>query len=371
MKKGVAVWLIYMLILAGVAGFFLYRLNRILTDYQAEADKETLAAEQNVRESRAPQLAVQKYAAEIDAKWWAEKLMEQEAGEDGPHLDTPSMTEEYFSTLLDGESMTLYRAKDWTEKRPVYAAWIGDGKRASARLYLTGKGADWDVTDAKISVPKKCGGEIEALLGCDVYCNGILLDETFSAPEDTGRFPFPGYADELDEPVQWRTWRVSDLLCEPELTIEKPADMEAEYSDVYGFDVYCISGNEASRIEDRAEAFLRSYLNLVTSGGEGTDERMASCLSLVKNGSDAYNVLNASRGSIEVSMDYSDLRIEILERDAPVIWADNACTADICYHAYARYGGKEQDYSVDDQTIRVLFLDHGQGYEICAFNTLE
>ena len=371
MKKVWVAWLIYMLILAGVAGFFLFKLNGILKDYQAQADEEVRIEEQSRLEARAPQLAIENYAADIDEHWWAEKLIEQEAEEDTPHLDTPTMIQDYFSTLLEEDDAVLYRAKDWSEDRPVYALWIGDGRKASARITLAGKGADWKVSDVNISVPKKCGGDIQALDGCSVYCNETLLDESFSTQEDSGRFPFPQQVEELENPVSWRTWRVSDLLCEPELRIEKPDGMETEYSDVYGCDVYCMSGNDASRLEDRAETFLRSYLDLVTNGKEGTDERMAACLSLVKNGSEAYNVLNASRGSIEVSMDYSDLRIEILARDAPVIWADNACTTDICYHAYARYGGKEQDYSVDDETFRVLFLNHGSGYEICAFNTLE
>ncbi len=371
MKKGLVIWLIYMLILAGAAGFVLYRLHGMLKDYQVQTDKETMEEEQKLLASRAPEQAVESYAAGIDADWWTEKLIGQETKEDIPHLDTQSMIHDYFSALLDRDGAALYRAKDWSEDSPVYTEWIGDGRDASARLYLTGKGTDWSVSDVEISVPKKCSGETEALSGCSVYCNETLLDDTFSTQEDSGRFPFPEQSDELENPVQWRTWRVSDLLCEPDLRVEKPDGMETEYSDVYGCDVYCMSGNEASRIEDRAEAFLRAYLDLVTNGKEGTDERMAACLSLVKNGSEAYDVLNASRGSIEVSMDYSDLRIEILAKDAPVIWADNACTADICYHAYARYQGKEQDYSVDDETFRVLFLNRGSGYEICAFNTLE
>ena len=367
MKKGLIVWLIYMFILAGVGGFFLYRLNGILIDYQAQADAQQEEQERKIKESRAPQKAIEEYAAGLDAGWWADRLIEQESTEPGPHLDTESMILDYFSSLLEKEQAGLYRAKDWTEDRPVYTELIGDGSQASARLYLSGKGTDWKVSDAEISVPKNCSGTVEALAGCSVYCNGILLDDSFSSPAESGRFPFPDHEEELEEPVQWLTWRVSDLLCEPELRVEQPEGMDAQYSDVYGYDVYSMTGDEGERIKNRAEAFLRSYLTLVTNGGEGTDERMAACLSLVRKGSTAYDVLNGSRGSIEVSMGYSDLRIEIIERDEPVIWAENACTADICYHAYARYQGAERDYSVDDETLRILFLDQGSGYEICAF----
>ncbi len=366
MRRGLRVaWFLYLAALLITAAGVLYLLWGRLAAYQADIDAEKARTSAQKLEEQAPQIAFEEYMRTKGAIWWSEQFMEARKRDSSILLDTPKQVREYFEQLLSVNEVHYFKEDTWQPEHPVYRARIGDTS-IYADVFLTGAGLSWEVTDVDIRAVGTCGGEIEAPDGASVFCGRTKLTEEYRLPDEISHFPFSEYETALVNPVHWYIWQVSGLLCEPMLQVSGSGVWSAQD----GCTIIRLSGEDAATLMERTDAFLRAYLNYVMSGKSSTDAHLSECLSLVKNGSTAHKILTESRSSTAASMSYSNLEIELVSADKPIRWADNCSSADIVYHAYARLGGERKDYSVEDQRLRVLFLDQGAGWEICAFQIL-
>ena len=371
MRKGTRiVFVFYLLALIATGAVLLVILWRQLGRYQADLDAEQAEQSTLKLEERAPQIAFEQYMAERenDPAWWSEQLIRQREADGEEMLETAKQVRTYFEDLLAANTTQLFKADTWTEQAPVYKVRIGEGTGASATVALTGSGLSWTVSDVRISVRGTCSGETEAPAGATVLCGRSPLGEEYMLPDGVSYFPFPEYEQVLENPVTWHHWQVSGLLCEPEMTVQNTAD--AGWSEADQCTVLYGTEEDAERFDGKAEEFVRAYLRMATGGKDDTDAHMAACLALVRNDSTAHELLVGSRGSFSVTMAWSNLEVDILSRNPLIRWADNAYSVDITYHAYASIGGARKDYSEEDQTIRVLFLNQGKGWEICAFQMI-
>ena len=371
MRGGIKkVYTIYLTVLLVLSALVLILLWVSLARFQSNAVEEepsvTVEAAVPVDE-RALQTAFEEYMGRTGPSWWSDHLMASREADGEPLLDTPRQVRAFFDDLFAEYDVQLFKADNWSAQKPVYRARIGDHGEATAQITMTGAGDVWEVDQVHVSARGNRTGSIEAPEGAEVICGRTNLDETYKTGGESVRFPFAEYQEVLKNPVVWQEYQVSGLLGEPSLSVAESGDIV--WSEPDDCAVVLVRGEEKDPFLERAESFLKTYLHLTTAGKEGFSGYYSTCIGMVRKDSTAYGLLSDARASIAYSMTYSDLSVEIIEADRVIRWADNAYTAEIVYHAYARYGGVQKDYSGEDQHFRVLFLDQGDGWEICGFQT--
>ncbi|MBR4529963.1 MAG: hypothetical protein IKO80_06775 [Lachnospiraceae bacterium] len=370
MKRGFGVaYLIYVLILCLVSTVLLVLLWFRLADYQRKLDGDKNSVFEPLRvenfDERGPQEAFMSYIDGRDAGWWTETYTAaaEEAGE--PLLETPRQIQDHFEKLFRAGAPRYYKDENWNGKKPVYLVRIGDDGTACAHVSLGLSGDVWQVTDVRIEAAGYCSGEIEVPQGTPVCCARTPLGEEYITERGRDHIPFDGYEELLQNPVTWNVYRVEGLLEEPLLTVDE--EDGASLSETDGCIVrHAAEDDQTKALTERAEAFIRAYVSMMAGGNEGADGRLAQCLSYVRQDSEAARVLKEAKQSIYTSVNYSGLTVEFPAEDPFIRWADNCMSTDITYHAYAG----QEDYSREDQHLRILFLDRGSGYEICAFRIL-
>lgn len=360
------IYLFYVILLVLAAVVTLFILWGKLEGYQEDREKAAEEVEFREKEQRAPQLAFEEYARNIDTAWWAEQYIKEHEAQGKPALESREQVEAYFQEKLAGRELQRFKASDWSITHPVYVVRAEGIDDVRATIEMAGASLSWKVSDVHIEAAGDHGGEIEAPAGSVVFCNGVPLDESYITGSGEAPFPFTAYKDQLSGSTQWSTYTVDGLLAEPELTCDAE---DMDFSEADQCLVKRLSGDEAARLISKSKDFLHSYLYYVTGGGGASGERIGACLNQVHRGSDAYDRIAASSSSIKWTVTYSNLEINYIAEEAPIIWADNARSVDLIYHAYASTGGGRQDYSGADLRFRVLFLNQGNGWEIYAFRT--
>ncbi len=363
-------YLVYVLVLCTVAAVLRVLLWLRRADHQQKLDRESNSVFEPLNKNgnsdeRGPQEAFLSYIDGRDAGWWADTYTAAAEAAGEQLLETPKQIRDHFERLFDAGAPRYYKDKDWSAKMPVYLVRIGDDGSACAHVSLSRNGGVWQAGEVRIEAAGDCAGEIEAPQGTPVYCARALLGEEYITERGRDHFPFEGYEELLQNPVTWNVYRVEGLLEEPLLTVDEENGVSLSETD--GCIVKLAEPDDVTvALTERAEAFIRAYVSMMAGGSEGADGRLAQCLSYVRQDSEAAGVLREAKQSIYTSVNYSNLTVEFPAEDPFIRWADNCMSTDITYHAYAG----QEDYSREDQHLRILCLDRGNGYEICAFRIL-
>jgi hypothetical protein len=372
-----ALYLVYLGIIFIGCLVLLGLLWKKLTVYQTEYDeKQRLEAVMEQLE-QAPQKAFEQYMDGFDIETLATEWIDTHET-----YDSLNTAKKYFDDKyrMCDEGFTCFKAADYTDKAPAYEIYLGDEK--VARIGLTGSGLKWDAELTEVFAKGEYSVTEDVPDGYKVMCNGKELSEDCMEKSGIVRFPYDneretsGYDSCLTDEITWNLYKVEGLLTEPEVVIYTADDAKVTDGDFIAVDgsdeafvVIHADNKTASKLQTDAQGFLNAYLTYYVYGRNHIDDHIAAAQSycFAKSPADK-SLINAYEDSVGWAYGHTDLRNEVLEVGMPVMWAKNCCSIDIKYHAYAKRGGEELDYSRKDEMIRIVFVDKGKGYKVYAFD---
>jgi len=341
-----------------------------LSEYQDKYEQNEFTRERIEDEKRSPQLTFEEYTEEITSKDLASIWINDHPGT----FETQETVTAYYEGLIaSGEDgLEYFKDDSYTDEIPVFKASVGDVD--VYRVTLSGRGVNWEVSETALFAEGEESVDVTVPEGFTVKCNGKALDEKNITKSKIVCFPYDserekyGYDQLMQGEVFLNEYHVGELLCTPEITIADRNGNELPFAEGSGYFIYPDEETVRS-VEEWSLAFLKSYLNYYIYGKAGIDEHLAAAQSYTFPGSPAWNALiNAYEDSVSWAYGHSNLRNELISVHKPVMWADNLCTIDIAYHAYAMRNGRELDYSRQDERIRMILVDYGYGYRIYAFD---
>ena len=365
------IYFVYLGMLVAVALFFLALLWRSLVIYQTDYEDEQQVLETLRNAERAPQRTFMQYAEGLTAEDFASLWMED--NQDSPEsLLTAS---KYFEDLLGSSEISFFKSRKSTKKAPVFEIYAGDSKLAG--VYLVGAGSKWEINDVQVFARGEEEFSCCVPEGTKVFLNGNELGSDYFKKDRVVKFPYDKerdlYKDLLKNEVMWTEVKAEDLLSVPEFEIKaKEGEIlsEKETGDASeSFYILYADEDLTEKLTPMSEDFLNAYLTYYTYGKNMIDDHIAKAQSYCFSGSPAdKSLINAYEDSVSWAYGHTNLRNEILDEGKPVKWADNCYSIDIKYHAYAKRGGEELDYSRQDELIRIVMLDKGNGYKVYAFD---
>ncbi|MCR4618233.1 MAG: hypothetical protein K5669_08630 [Lachnospiraceae bacterium] len=345
---------------------------RNMVIFQTKYDDEQRMEETLLNVKRAPEKVFLSYARNLCATDFARAWLK-----DNP--DAPESTASvaaYFENLMEEKGApSYYKSKLGTSEKPAFEICFGD--ELVCVCYLSGSGTKWAVSDMSAYADGENTFKTIIPNSYRVMCNGKELTEGYITKSDIVMFPYDReretYDDYLVNEVLWNEYRVDGLLSNAVIEIidkdgNKIEDKPSSDDDEEIYRVYA-DEEDSKKLTEAALGFLESYLVYYTYGKNMIDDHIAAAQEYCFSGSPADKALiNAYEDSVSWAYGHTDLRNEILSVGRPVMWADNCCSIDIKYHAYAKRGGEELDYSRRDEIIRVVMLDKGKGYKVFAFD---
>ena len=352
-----------------------------MVKYQSAQDEQMKAEKYAEDLKRAPQLFFEGYADEVTP----EHLAELWYGDGKDKFDSLENAEKYFTDKLANAEREYYKDRSYTDENPAYRMDL-DGEKTLV-VTLEGKDLEWSVKEEQCFA----GGseEISVTVPMDytVKLGGNEIDDKYIAEKDISFFPYDKenatwkYSEVLKDEILYKNIKVSGMLEELKLEITDADGNAIDYdprniaedgedtglvSNVNSDKEYLrIAPDEVldGKIRNFSKKFLESYLVYLTYGRNGLAEHLSAALSYTWPGSPAANSLHASNiDGISWATIHSNTRVEIIKEYDPVRWAGNCCSIDLTYHCYAMRGGEEVDYSRQDETIRIMLTDMGQGY---------
>lgn len=365
------IYFVYLGMLVAVALFLLALLWRSLVIYQTDYEDEQQVLETLRNAERAPQRTFMQYAKGLTAEDFASLWMED--NQDSP--ESLSTASKYFEDLLSSSEISFFKSRKSTKKAPVFELYAGDSKLAG--VYLVGAGSKWEINDVQVFARGKEEFSCCVPEGTKVFLNGNELGSGYFKKDGIVKFPYDKerdlYKDLLKNEVMWTEVKAEDLLSVPEFEIKaKEGEIlsEKETGDASkSFYILYADEDLTEKLTGVSEDFLNAYLTYYTYGKNMIDDHIAKAQSYCFSGSPAdKSLINAYEDSVSWAYGHTNLRNEILDEGRPVKWADNCYSIDIKYHAYAKRGGEELDYSRQDELIRIVMLDKGNGYKVYAFD---
>ena len=365
------IFFVYLGMLVAVALFFLALLWRSLVMYQTNYEDEQQVLETLKNAERAPQRTFLQFAEQLTAAELSNLWLEDNQNAPESELTVTS----YFTDLLSSEEIGYYKSRKSTKKAPVFEIFAGESPLA--RVYLTGAGSKWEVEDVRVFANGKEEFTCCVPEGTIVSLNGKELGGSYADKTGIVKFPYDRerdlYKDLLKNEVMWTKVRVDGLLSVPEYEItakEGEIISKEEIPDTSGgFYILYADEDLTEKLTGVSEGFLNAYLTYYTYGKNMIDDHIAKAQSYCFANSPAdKSLINAYEDSVSWAYGHTNLRNEILDEGRPVKWADNCYSVDIKYHAYAKRGGEELDYSRQDELIRIVMLDKGNGYKVYAFD---
>ncbi len=382
------VYLIYIGLLVAASACLLWLLWKKLVAYQTEQDEKEANEEYLLQKERAPQKFFMEFAEGMDAG-----MLAKEWFSDNPYaMENEETCKRYFEGLLSSDEggLTFYRDYAYTDEVPVYTADLAG--REIAKITLAGKDFAWEVSDISVYAEGREEIALEVPDGYTIRCNGFELDDEFLVKSGIVRFPYDNerdsfkYGDILVNEIKWNKYSAGGFLVPPDIEITdcygdilSPGDVEraklaaggSQSGDGQSGDFLKIYPDVEISVDltDQAVGFLDAYIAYYTYGKNQIDEHIEAAQALCFPGSPAdRSLINAYEDSVSWAYGHTNPRVELLAVGRPVLWADNCCTVDIKYHAYAKRGGEEVDYSRGDEMIRIVLVDKGKGYKVYAFD---
>lgn len=366
-RKGYTIYLIVLgaLFLAALVVLWIF-LARFQHNKDQQNEQSALEAallqeqkEQEEAARRAPQLAFESWLAGTGADYWTEAWFAQNPDS----LDSRDAVREEMERLFDPNAVTCWKSADFTAEAPVYV--LKNGEDSLAKVFLTGSGTDWSVSGTEFAFTGDKTASVQAVDGSRVFCNGVELSEEY-AGEAQVNFSYEPLADQLLNPVAWRTYTVEGLLLEPELTAEAPEGCSITQTEDGFF--LCLDDETALPYRDKALNFIRAYLYYYMMGYNGTAGNMYAVLAYLTPGSQAYQDISDSYNGVIWNTAYSNIDTSDTTAGGAVVWADNCYSVDVSYNATCTLNGQAVEYG--SATVRVYFFDSGNGFGITNFEIM-
>lgn len=371
------IWVLILLLAGSIALDFLWN---ALRNYQADYDAAQLEAQISIQEaqrladeeaetaafrkavSQAPQLCFLNWYDSMTGHDFASAWISAHA--DIP--DSPDAIEALFSVLFDKSTLSCYKAETYTPEMPMYVLKSGD--RTLSHVTLQGSELNWEVADFTLEITADCSASICVPSGAAVFCNGFPLDESLRGVPES-RFPNTELAELAGKPVEWVTWSISGLLCEPELTATLPEGLLVD-TDEIGSSILCAAVPD-SDLSSRAVAFVQDYLYYFMKGRSSAESHMKTARNHTALNSPAARKLTKTLDGVSatVSSDYiTDIDVSKCTVLNEIIWSDHCHSIDVDYDADCKLYGEAYNYA--DETMRVFFILTENGWELYDFETV-
>lgn len=321
-----------------------------LSGYQKNIDNEQAAAEMDKQEKRAPQLFITNAVDTFSKDDWISLWTNNSSG-----LDKEDDINSVIETTILSSPLSLWKAPDYSDSNLAYLVTNDNGD--IARLHITKSNETYMIDAGEILINGEFDSQITVPKSCEVYCNNILLDESYIS-DDSGSMSndLKDYEDSLINPTAYCTYSVNGLLSEPELTVANGDDSFTINTDSNG-DYYLVL-NDSGTYKNEAESFVKSLLYYYSQGKNSASANMASATSHVASGSSAQSIIRQSLDGVLWRYP-TNATYETVASDVYVI-ADNCYFVDIYY----KETGADEDST---QIYRVYFLDLGSGFKIYSF----
>lgn len=354
---------IYAAVLLAVSGVLQIRLWQFLKGSQAEMDREAaeLAAQQAYEKAlyRAPQMAFETWLSGRTADFWTDLWYDKASS----GLDARESVRKYMAEHFAPDAMEACKAVGFTDEAPVYV--LKSGEDSLARITMTGSELNWRVAEVELLIEGTHSVSITVADSCHVYCNGNEMGEEYAQAAES-RFSYGPLEKRLKEAVTWVNYSTEGLLLEPVLTVEPPEG----YGAIQTADGDYLLGlaGDTSAYTNRAVGFVKAYLYYYMSGQRSTRTNMNNVLSYLTAGTQAYRDISDTYSGVYWSVSYSNIDTSNTAAGDVLVWADNCFSVDVIYNADCTWEGEHVDYA--DATMRVYFLQAGQGYIISNFESI-
>ena len=367
-RKGLTIYLIlFTLLIAGALAGLWVILDRAQQQIDAEdAEAARIKAEQAEQRAyeravyQAPQLCFQSWLDQCTPEYWVSLWEEKGAGA----LESHDLVLAEMTRLFASDTTEAFKSLDYTAETPVYV--LKNGEDTLARITLSGSETFWNVSHVELLIEGQESASVRVSSGSKVYCNGIELGQEYIT-DSSSYFEYEFLRDSLINPVTWDTYTVEGLLVKPEMTVD-PVSGRSVTETAEGDFLLCLDDAAGKPYQDKAVAFVRSYLNYFMNGGNNTMGNMYAALAHVGDGTQAYKDLKDTYNGVYWNTAYSNIDTSNTTAGGVVIWADNCYSVDVTYDANCTYNGNPVDY--DDATMRIYFLQTANGFVISNFETL-
>lgn len=325
----------------------------VLKGFQKNYEKTE--AEKYVPEWPASQQAFEDYVGTLTAADWARLWKET-------HPDCfdgdGALAEIMQAKFLNG-GISFARAADYSDEAPAYVVENAEESLAELRLEksLTG---EWSVTGCEFRFSGDKSAELVLPSGCSVFCNGTLLEDRFH-DEGSDNYYVKQQIDDIQNRTLWYTWKVEGQLTEPELTYEAPEGKEF-YTNDQGLLTVALPEGEEQELYDKANAFFEDFHHYVMYGYFSNKTLAAQAAKHTRAKSQAYTSVYDAYDAIKHAPCYGEYKND-LTLSPIMVWGDNALSLDIGYHTDAMHRGEVTPF---DGVYKLLFLDYGEGYELCG-----
>ena len=340
--------LIYIGIILTLAILLLCALWIILGHYDVKTEQVTVEKSVNRKLE-----AFQTFLEGSTSEYWTDLWFQSHPDS----LDDPDKVKDYMQERFFEEEVSCWRSVKSTADSPVYV--IKSGDEPLAEVFLEEKKGEWAVKEAVLQISGKKEGSVTVPAGCRVFCNGTEIDEDRITERAADLFFIEEYMDTRIDPQLWNTWTVTDLLAEPELTVEAPA---GKTLDVIGKGKYALLCDETTRDANigRVQAFTEKLIHFYMNGSNLTAYNAKQALNYVREGTQAEELIRSVVRGVYLGTYFEDYQLDY--SCGPFVqWADNCIGCDV-------------DYSItnidEDQggTLRIVLIDFGKGYEICGLS---
>ena len=366
-RRGLLAYVIILLVLiAGTLVFEWISLDRSQQrlDAEAAAEAERLAkiAEEQARERalyRAPQLAFEDWLSTADADYWTDAWFA--ANEKSALFESRDAVRSYLEALF--ADAQAFKALEYTAQAPVYVLKSGD--ETLAKIFLTGSGLDWNVSDAELLITGRESASARVATGSRVFCNGVELSGEYVVNSDS-YFKFDPLRDKLVNPVTWDTYEVDGLLLKPELTAEPPAGgIVTETAE--GDFLLCLDAAAGKTYADRAVTFVQRYLYYYMSGSNNLWGNLYNVRILLVPGTNAHTKMGETADGVYWNSPHYNIDTSNVTAGDVVIWADNCYSVDVAFVATGVQNGQDDSY---DASMRVYFENINGTFVISDFELL-
>ncbi len=197
----------------------------------------------------------------------------------------------------------------------------------------------------------------------DLYCNGTLVPKE-SITSDAGEYSVPEAVKKYVKTEKTSVeYVVSGLYSEPKFTSSDENCVVASENGVYTF-YPAPSESEMNTLYSEALSFTELYIEYSYEGTDYTKENYEKVIAHVKEGSDAYDIIEVSYDSMKYN---SNFTVDKLETDIydMVKYADNCYGVKVDFESHGKYYKFEKEAN---GTYVMIWIVSGGVWELAYFN---
>ncbi len=197
----------------------------------------------------------------------------------------------------------------------------------------------------------------------DLYCNGTLVPKE-NITSEAGEYSVPEAVKKFVKTEKTSVeYTVSGLYGEPAFTSSDENCVVSGENGVYTF-YPAPTDDEMKILEDEAQSFTELYIEYSYEGTDYTKENFAKVIACVKEGSDAYDIIEVSYDSMKYNSNFKVDKLETNIYDM-VKYADNCYGVKVDFESHGKYYIYEKEAN---GTYVMIWIVSGGEWKLAYFN---